>query len=63
MKKILFLLLCIVFMPLAVAQSTGYALSLEQEVEAIMSGRFAMQNKVFFLSKTQKRCIKVTNRV
>ena len=36
MKKILFLLLCIVYMPLAVAQSTGYTLSLEQEVEAII---------------------------
>ena len=48
MKRIIFSFLGIVYMPYAVAQTTGFTLSLEQEVEVIMSGRSAMKNKVFF---------------
>jgi len=48
MKRIIFSFLGIVYMPYAVAQTTGYAPSLEQEVEVIMSGKSAMKNKVFF---------------
>ncbi|MBP6793633.1 MAG: hypothetical protein KA143_01190 [Saprospiraceae bacterium] len=48
MKRILFSLLWIVYIPFANAQTTGFTLSLEQEVEVMMSGRSAMKNKVLF---------------
>lgn len=56
MKRILWSLICIVNMREVDAQTSGFTLILEQEVEVSMSGRAAMKNKVlFYISDTKAK--------